>query len=172
MAEFFVQAERTEIVFQFMEHLASAVRDQMGEDLVSIVLCGSFARGQIGEGSDVDILIIARNLPSSSLDRQVFSNKILLKVEEPLRKKLQGTGWFPYISVILKTPDEASRVSRFYFDMIEEAKIFFDKEDFFKSVLEGVKSRLKELGAKKIQVGKMWYWDLKPDYRPGDIFEI
>jgi hypothetical protein len=24
---------------------------------------------------------------------------------------------------------------------------------------------------KKVQ-GDRWYWDLKPDYRPGDVFEI
>jgi len=172
MAESLEEKERIEIILPLIEHLVQAVQDKIGEDLISVILYGSYARGQIGEGSDVDILIVARNLPSSSLDRQVFFNKILLKVEEPLRKKLQGTGWFPYVSAILKTPDEASRISRFYFDMVDEAKIFLDKENFFKSVLERVKNRLKELRAKKIQVGKMWYWDLKPDYRPGDVFEI
>jgi hypothetical protein len=56
--------------------------------------------------------------------------------------------------------------------MIAEAKIFFDKEGFFESVLRKVAGRLKELGAKKVLVGKMWYWDLKPNYRAGDIFEL
>ena len=56
--------------------------------------------------------------------------------------------------------------------MVEEAKILFDREDFFRTVLRKVQARLKDLGARKVQVGKMWYWDLKPDYRPGEIFEI
>jgi uncharacterized protein len=160
------------MVLGFIEHLAQALEEKIGEDLISVVLYGSYARGQIQEGSDVDLLIVARNLPPSSLDRQVFFNKILLAVEEPFRKNLHGTGFSPYISAILKTPEEAGRVSRFYFDMVDEAKIFLDRDDFFKSVLERVEKRLKDLGAKKIQVGKMWYWDLKPDYRPGDVFEI
>ncbi len=164
--------ERIEMISRFVDHLAQALQEKIGEDLVSVILYGSYARGQIGEGSDVDLLIIARNLSPSSLDRQVFFHKILLPVEEPFRKKLHGTEFFPYISAILKTPEEASRVSRFYFDMVDEAKFFLDRGEFFKSVLETVRKRLKELGARKIQVGKMWYWDLKPDYRPGDIFEI
>ena len=172
MNGFLEDKERIEIIFRFIEHLAQELQEKIGDDLISVILYGSYARGQIGVGSDVDILIIARNLSPSSLDRQVFFNKILPVVEEPLRKGLHRMGYFPYISAILKTPEEANRVSRFYFDMIDEAKIFLDKDDFFKSVLERVRKRLKELGAKKIQVGKMWYWDLKPDYRPGDVFEI
>ncbi|MCX8117946.1 MAG: hypothetical protein N3G78_08460 [Desulfobacterota bacterium] len=72
----------------------------------------------------------------------------------------------------MKTPQEANLGSRIYFDMIEEAKILYDREDFFKGLLSRVREKLERLGAKKIQVGKMWYWDLKPDYRPGEIFEI
>ena len=162
--------ERIEIISHFIEHLTRALQEKIGDDLISVVLYGSYARGQIGEGSDVDLLIIARNLPGSSLDRQVFFNKILLAVEEPLRKWLRGTGFFPYISSILKTPEEAGRISRFYFDMVDEAKIFLDRQDFFKSVLERVRKRLEELGAKKIQVGKMWYWDRKPDLPAGRHF--
>jgi len=166
------EKERIATISGFIEHLARTLQEKIGEDLISVILYGSYARGQIGEGSDVDLLIVARNLPPSSLDRQVFFNKILVAVEEPMRKRLRGTGFSPYISSILKTPEEAGRVSRFYFDMVDEAKIFLDRDDFFKSVLERVRKRLKELGAKKIRVGKMWYWDLKPDYRPGDVFEI
>jgi hypothetical protein len=97
--------------------------------------------------------------------------KMLQEIEAPFRQSLPSSS-FPYISAISKTPQEADHISRIYFDMIDEAKIFFDKEGFFESVLRKVKKRLKELGAKKIRVGKMWYWDLKPNYRAGDIFEL
>jgi len=164
--------ERFEIIFNFLDCLVETLKDSIGENLVSVVLYGSYARGQGGSESDVDVLIIADGLAPSSIERQAFFTRILNKVEAPLRQTLSQTGWFPYISAILKTPQEADCISRIYFDMIDEAKIIFDKGDFFKSVLQRVKKRLEELGAKRVQVGKMWYWDLKPDYRPGEIFEI
>jgi hypothetical protein len=27
-------------------------------------------------------------------------------------------------------------------------------------------------GARRIWCGNAWYWDLKPDYRPGEVFEL
>ncbi len=163
---------RFEMVLSILESLKEELGNCLGENLTSIVLYGSYARGQTTVDSDVDILIIAEGLPHSSLERQAIFTKILNELEIPLRKGLHQTGWFPYISAILKTPQEADRISRIYFDMIDEAKIIFDKDGFFRSLLRKVEKKLKELGAKRIQVGEMWYWDLKPDYRPGEIFEI
>jgi hypothetical protein len=120
----------------------------------------------------VDVLIVARRLSPSSLERQAFFTRIATAAESPFRPAFQAAGWCPYLSAILKTPEEAGRISRIYFDMVEEANIVFDRDGFFRGVLQRVKKRLEELGAKKVRVGRMWYWDLKPDYRPGEIFEI
>jgi len=172
MVEILGEKERFEIVLSLIERLVEVFKNRFGENLVSIVLYGSYARGQPYLESDVDLLIIAEGLHYSSLERQSLFTRILNNVEAPSRQALSQTGWFPYISAILRTPQEADRISRIYFDMVDEAKIFYDKGDFFRSVLQKVKKRLEELGAKKIRVGEMWYWDLKPDYQPGEIFEI
>lgn len=48
-----------------------------------------------------------------------------------------------------------------------------DRGGFFREVLEGLRRRLSELGAeRKFLKGGGWYWDLKPDYRFGKVFEI
>ena len=31
---------------------------------------------------------------------------------------------------------------------------------------------LTALGARRIREGTTWYWDLKPDFQPGDVVEI
>jgi hypothetical protein len=164
--------KRLEMVTGLTGRLVEELHHRLRENLVSVVLYGSYARGTSGPDSDVDLLIIAKGLPSSSLERQAFVTPILFEIEHPYRQSLKHTGWFPYISALLKTPEEAECVSRIYFDMVEEAKILFEREGFFQAVLQKVQKRLAELGAKRVQVGKMWYWDLKPDYRPGEIFEI
>ena len=56
--------------------------------------------------------------------------------------------------------------------MVEDAKILFDRDVFFGVVLERLRKRLKELGARRIWRGNVWYWDLKPDYKPGDVIEL
>lgn len=164
--------KRIQIVEELTRRLVEALQSRLGDRLVSVILYGSYARGQSGPDSDVDLLIVAEGLPSSSLERQSFLIPLLIEIENPYRESLKPTGWFPYVSTVLKIPEEADCVSRIYFDMVEEARILFDREGFFRIVLQKVQARLKDLGARKVRVGKMWYWDLKPDYRPGEIFEI
>jgi uncharacterized protein len=164
--------ERLEIVGRLLERLVEVLRGKIGEDLISVVLYGSYARAESTPQSDVDVLIIARRLSPSRLERQGFFAKIAGEVESRFMPAFQAAGWFPYLSAILKTPEEAGRTSRIYSDMVEEARIVFDRDGFFRGVLQRVKKRLEELGARKVRVGRMWYWDLKPDYRPGEIFEI
>jgi hypothetical protein len=41
-----------------------------------------------------------------------------------------------------------------------------------KDFLNRLDHRLKQLGARRIRRGNAWYWDLKPDFKPGEIFEL
>ena len=56
--------------------------------------------------------------------------------------------------------------------MIDDARILFDREDFLQDALTAQKQRLDRLGARRIWRGNAWYWDLKPDYTPGEVFEL
>jgi len=66
----------------------------------------------------------------------------------------------------------ARRHRPIYLDMVVDAVIVFDREDFFRKVLDELSSRLLALGAERKRVGKLWYWVLKKDYRPGEVIEI
>ena len=57
-------------------------------------------------------------------------------------------------------------------DMVTDARILYDKADFFKGILEKLRMELNSLHAKRKRVGKKWYWDLKPDYRLGEEIRI
>ncbi|WP_353683972.1 hypothetical protein V4D30_08835 [Thermodesulfovibrio sp. 3907-1M] len=57
-----------------------------------------------------------------------------------------------------------------YFDFIE--KLSFDRDDFFKKYLQTLKIKLKTLGARKIYTKGGYYWELKPDYKFGEIIEL
>ncbi|HWP57484.1 MAG TPA: hypothetical protein VNL14_06340, partial [Candidatus Acidoferrales bacterium] len=42
----------------------------------------------------------------------------------------------------------------------------------YDSYLQRLRERLARLGARRVWRGNAWYWDLKPDFKPGDVFEI
>ncbi|MDP2936093.1 MAG: nucleotidyltransferase domain-containing protein [Dehalococcoidia bacterium] len=157
-----------------LERLVSRFRElleeHLGENLVSLILFGSVARGDYRPDSDVDLLLVCETLPSNRWQRW----DPILAVEERLRKEFSSPGGLPlpYISVILKERREAAYHSPLYLDLTEDARILLDRGGFFEGVLEEIRLRLKELGSQRKFLGEGWYWDLKPDLKPGEVVEI
>lgn len=148
-----------------------ALAESMGESLVSVVLFGSTARGEAGPVSDIDLLIVAENLPASRLVRQGVLRQADARIEDDLRR-LRQEGVLTDVRPILKTPTEAQRTTPLYLDLVEDARILFDRDGFFSGILERLRQSLRALGARRLQRGQFRYWDLKPDYRVGEIFEV
>ncbi len=154
-----------------ISELLDRLRDKFKDKLVSLVVYGSIARGDFRRDSDIDLLIIIEDLPKSKLKRQ----DLFMEVEEGLKKvieEIELQGFIIDFSPILKTPEEARRFSPLYLDMVEDAIIVYDKDGFFKSILRRLEEKLRELGAKRIRIGKKWYWVLKDKYRFGEVISI
>ena len=143
-----------------------------GERLISVVVFGSVARETQNFDSDLDLLIIAEGLPQGRMRRIREFEPVEEKIEPFLKFLQQNKGINTYLSAIIKSPEEARGGSPLFLDMVEDAKILFDKDGFFEGILEKLKNRLRELGARRIWRGNAWYWDLKPDYKPGDVIEL
>ena len=59
-----------------------------------------------------------------------------------------------------------------FLDMIDDAKILFDRNGFFETYLKRLKSQLDGYGAIKVKWKGGWYWNLKPDFEPGDVISL
>lgn len=127
---------------------------------MSLAVFGSRGRGTARPDSDVDILLVVKELSQWRMKR----------VEEfsPIETALADV----ILSPVLKTPDEIKNGSPLLLDMVEDAVILYDREDFLKNTLDVLRGNLKRLGAKRIWRGDNWFWDLKPDYQRGEVFEV
>ncbi len=130
---------------------------------------GSVARGDFRKDSDIDLLIICRELPKEKLRRQ----KIFIGVEDSLDlKALYKDGFYPNFSPVLKTVEEAGFLTPLYLDMVEDAVILYDERRFFRNILDRLREILKKQGARRVFIGKKWYWDLKPGLKHGEVVII
>jgi predicted nucleotidyltransferase len=144
-----------------------AWRSMLGDRLVSLVLFGSVARGEPGKRSDIDLLVIAEGLPRSLAARR----RPLLEAWQRVRaaEDLPAMEW----NLVVKTPEEARHRSPLYLDLVEDAVLLADREDFFEGVLDGMRERMRVLGSRRVHLPDgSWYWDLKPDFRFGEVVDL
>ncbi|MBW1996148.1 MAG: nucleotidyltransferase domain-containing protein [Deltaproteobacteria bacterium] len=156
---------------QIQQALLREAKAYYGQRLVSLVFFGSVARGTQTFTSDLDVLIICDRLPRGRINRVREFDRIETALE-PMLEQIEQQGFHVRLSPIFKTPDEALKGSPLFLDMVEDAEIYFDRNNFFTNLLQKMRLRLKALGARRIWRGNAWYWDLKPDFKPGEVFEI
>lgn len=157
-----------------LDALLELLLDRFGPDLVSLVLYGSVARGQARPESDVDLLILLEN-PPENYHRRI---EMLLDLESQLARgeeyrRICDLGVEPYFAYIVLSMEEAGENRYLYLDMVEDGVILHDRNDFFARKLKEMRKRLKELGSKRVRLDDgTWYWDLKPDLKPGEVFSL
>ena len=107
-----------------------------GSNLVSIVLFGSYASAKQTSTSDIDILVIADNLPSSKKER--FSLII------SITKKYLSLG--KSVSIVLHSRDEILNGFEFYNPLLlsisENYKLLYDNMNFFLNLMRAINSKI------------------------------
>lgn len=148
--------DNKQIINKFRQKLLARFKD----NLISLVLFGSVARGTARKESDIDLLVILKDAPDSYYDRL----KPVIDIELELRNDIEGMP--PVFSSIILSMDEAKENRNIFLDMIDDSIILYDKNSFFKN-------RLVQLGSKKVILDdNTWYWNLKPDIEAGEIIEL
>jgi predicted nucleotidyltransferase len=155
----------------FIGRVLQAVREVYGERLRSAALFGSVARRTARPDSDVDVFLVVAHLPRGRRARLATFEP----VETALRADLDAlaeAGITTELSPVLRTPEELATATPLMLDLTEDAVILQDRDGTFAAALEDLRARLRRLGSRRIWRGTRWHWDLKPDYRRGEIIRL
>ncbi len=153
------------------DNMRKSFLKSLGERLISVVLFGSVARGEAGPHSDIDLFIVLEDA-SHGMTRRRALLEPAREALTPALEELWDKGIYADFVEIIRTREEALRFHSVYLDMTQEAVLLYDKEGFMAGVLERLRKRLQDIGTQRKRLGKVWYWDLKPDFRPGEVIEL
>ncbi|HID64465.1 MAG TPA: nucleotidyltransferase domain-containing protein [Anaerolineae bacterium] len=143
----------TRLPDQFLNDIVGLFRDLMGSDLIAIVLYGSWARGESQPGSDVDLLVIARNLPHGRFERVNYVHRLTVG---RFRRR---------ISVLAKEPTEfEGHFPSLYLDIGLDGIILYDTEGYMADKLARIREIIEEAGLYRVRRDGelMWLWKRQP----------
>jgi predicted nucleotidyltransferase len=154
-----------------LDALLAACREHYRRRLVSLVVFGSVGRRTMRPDSDIDLLVVADPLPDGRM-RRMEDFAPIERIMDPVLMEKQTVGVTTRLSPVFKTPAEIVAGSPLLLDMTQDSRALFDADDFFGLQMRDLDARLKRLGARRVFKGDAWWWDLKPDFKPGDVVTL
>lgn len=160
-----------EVYENYLQSFCNRLKASFGNDgILSVALFGSVARGQARLDSDIDLLVVHKEVDFNPVHRSV-DIAFALK-EEGEYKCLIGQGLNPQPSCIFMTERELWNRPHILLDILVEGILLYDV-GVLESRLRALRERLNTLGSKRVALPDgTWYWDLKPDWKPGEIIEL
>ncbi|MGH7277912.1 MAG: nucleotidyltransferase domain-containing protein [Candidatus Rokuibacteriota bacterium] len=144
----------------------------LGDDLLAVALFGSVARGEAGPASDLDLYVVTRHRLSLLGDRRLDGARARVR-ESAEYEALVAQGCRPHPAPIFHSAEELAGHPWILLDITHHGIILYDRDGRLTRELDAVRRRLDELGARRIErADGSWYWDLKPDWRPGDVVTL
>jgi predicted nucleotidyltransferase len=136
-----------------LSSIVTGLSEELGDDLVAVVLFGSQVRREAREGSDWDVLVVAHGLPGRTLER-------VIRLKRMLPSEHRGE-----VSLLAKTPEEfVSSLPDLYLDIAVDGVILYDTDGFMEGRLRSLRALLQRKGLRREREGRdlIWRWREPP----------
>lgn len=156
---------------RYLDLLLDRMRERLAsEEVLACALFGSVARGQARPDSDVDLLVVVTRTDVETMPRFV---RLLRELEsEPAVVELKSKGLRPDPYPIFMTPQDLESRPLILLDIFDHGILLYDA-GVLRNRLDRLRDRLRELGAQKVlHEDGSWHWDLKPDWKPGEVIKL
>lgn len=154
-----------------LDNLLRLLRKRTGSRFLAAALFGSVARGAANPLSDIDLLVVYTG--SKREIHRIFIDIILEMRKSEIYRELEKKGILAEVYPIFIGRQKLEDTPWILLDVMDHGIILYDPQKILLVKLSSLRQRLNELGARKIELDdSSWYWDLKPDWQTGEVFEI
>lgn len=154
----------------FLETFVARLRKHFGEDVIlAVTLFGSVARGEAAADSDLDLLVVHKPVDCNPVTEFV---RFWFAMREKIAAEASSAGLDPRPSPLFLTERELWERPLILLDVLDHGIVLYDCGVLARR-LRVLRCRLRQLGSRKVTLEDgTWYWDLKPDWKPGEVFTL
>lgn len=128
----------------------NALRQHLGDRLLAAAHFGSTARGDARPDSDIDVLVVVRDLPREA--------RAISECLGPVRDPLFDTP----VSFVPRSAEEFERdITPLHLDLALDARVLFERDGYLSNRLSLVRRRLDEAGLYR-GTDRFWHWRRVP----------
>ncbi len=132
--------------------------DYYDHSLLGCAVFGSYARGDNRKNSDLDLLIILKQVPGFSKRVREFVERIEMKHELLAQEIFEKEEILCELSPYILGTNEALKMQPIYYDLIENHIIIYDSVQIISRIIKSTKRILVESGARKVRRNNTWEW--------------
>ena len=133
---------------KIISELVDTLKQEFNSDLLAVVLFGSVVKGNFTSTSDIDVLVVCETLIKDWRAR----DKMTLELTEDIELKYSTP-----IHMTLVSKDEISHAIESAYPLMleiyETNEIIYDRDNFFRQLLEDFEKNIHRWHAKKIEEG-------------------
>lgn len=149
------------------------LKQKLSDDLLSVILFGSVARGTWTDESDIDLfLIISDNFSrDTSLDRKIIDIILDYEEESDLITEM-GVNLTASIQVIPLYFKELNNFRTLFYDIATDGIIITDGRQIASKFIAKIKRRIEEKGLKRVFNSRNDFYWKRPNIKFGEIIEL
>ena len=165
--------DRVSYIFRdYLYNFVRLMKEKYHEDLLSIILFGSVARGKWNNESDIDLFMIFTNNTSIKTGMNNQLTKIISDYERKSKlKNSKGDRLFSTIQDISLLLKDLHTFRTIFYDIAMDGIILFDRYKTGFHFLKGIRKRIEEKGLRRVFIKENdYYWERNVKF--GEIIEL
>ena len=153
-------------LFNYVSHLKNC----LNENLQSVILYGSFARGTWTKESDIDLFLIIKNDTAKMFER-LTRITLDFEINNDLKNEKGETSYWTIQEISCSLAD-LNRFRTLFYDITEDGILIYDKNENGLKFIEKIKLRMKLKELKRVYINdRDFYWKRR-DIKFGEIVEL
>ncbi len=153
---------KLEEIIQLLKNASIKLREEFNDEFVGLALFGSWARGEACEESDVDILIVLRNIKGFNVRGRIYT-MLSREVKKPLT----------LIDVrVDELVEREYEVTPLMLNILYDAVIIYDPEGILKMLVKRCRTLIKKANLERYRLPNGKYGWRRIDGQPLALYEV